>query len=122
MMVPFNNAAAFRGRKRTGSEIAGDATKRSTPAMRLEEAEKRVVAAEAAEKRRQTTGHKFRLGQRVTLVGRSLDGRISDHDFEISKLLPAEIWDGSNRQYRIKGMTSGQERVVKESELAGGVS
>lgn len=61
--------------------------------------------------------HKYKVGQRVTLVGRSLDGAF-DQKCEISKLLPAETSDRADMQYRIKDVKSGRERIVKESQLA----
>ena len=61
--------------------------------------------------------HKYKVGQRVTLVGRSLDGAY-DEKCEISKLLPAETSDRADMQYRIKDIKTGRERIVKESQLA----
>lgn len=116
-MIRLNNAASLRGRKRAAADVAGEVTRRSTPAISRAEADQRAAAAEATERRRQTTGHKFRVGQRVTLVGRSLDG-IVNQECEISRLLPADNTSRSDRHYRVKG-TSGQERMVKESQLTG---
>ena len=113
-MIRLNNAASLRGRKRAAADVAGEVTKRSTQTIGHEEAVQRA-AAEASEKQRQATGHKFRVGQRVTLLGRSCDG-IVNQDCEVSRLLPPDNTSRSDHHYRVKG-TSGQERMVKESQL-----
>jgi hypothetical protein len=117
-MTRLNDAASLRGRKRTAADVAGEVTRRSNPAISEEEARQRAAAAEATERRRQVTGHKFRLGERVTLVGRSLDG-IVNQDCEVSRLLPPDNTSRGDMQYRVKGVESGQERMVKESQLTG---
>lgn len=57
--------------------------------------------------------HKFRLGQSVDLVGN--DVRLKPlGSFEIVRVMPTEH---GHRQYRIKSLTDGHERMVSEAEL-----
>jgi hypothetical protein len=58
--------------------------------------------------------HKFRLGQRVTLVGSALRHNAARGEYIISKRLPQQ--DGEF-YYRIKSVSESHERVVRESEL-----
>ncbi len=59
--------------------------------------------------------HKFKVGQTVKFHPRATDEAPSHERYEITRLLPAEQ---SGFQYRIKGRTNGQERVVMENEIA----
>jgi hypothetical protein len=59
--------------------------------------------------------HKFKIGQRVKFFRRGLNQNSAREEYRITRLLPAE---GAGFQYRIKGTTKGQERVVTESEIA----
>ena len=52
--------------------------------------------------------HKFKTGQRVTVIERH--GR-----FEIVRLLPET---GGRNQYRVRSLADGHERIVIETELA----
>lgn len=65
--------------------------------------------------------HKFRIGQKVALATRPLDGS-AVQDCEVSRLLPADNTDRLDVRYRIREIGSGRERVVKESELADGAA
>lgn len=65
--------------------------------------------------------HKYKVGQKVRLFQRAItlsarkdDPHASPEHYEITRLLPS---DGAEFQYRIKGCTKGQERVVTESEI-----
>lgn len=66
--------------------------------------------------------HKYKVGQTIryfqtttSTVGRPGETRVSSERYEITRLLPEA---GAEFQYRIKGVTMGQERVVRESEIA----
>ena len=66
--------------------------------------------------------HKFKIGQKVRILPRmfSLSSRseapeASVERYEIVRLLPP---NGFDPQYRLKGSTKGQERIVAESEIA----
>lgn len=62
------------------------------------------------------TSHKFKVGQRVSLVqtrGRSRD------TFKIVRVLP---FDYGSHHYRIKSVADGHERAVGEGELIGAIS
>ena len=58
--------------------------------------------------------HKFKPGQSVELVGSDRHLKPLGR-FEIVRRMPTEH---GIRQYRIKSVTGGQERVVTEAELA----
>jgi hypothetical protein len=65
--------------------------------------------------------HKYSIGQTVRFFQRTIvitprkDGpETSPERYEVTRLLPS---DGAELQYRIKGCTKGQERVVMESEI-----
>ena len=65
--------------------------------------------------------HKFKVGQKVKFLPRAVSilsraaEAASYESYEVTRLLPAE---GFGFQYRIKGLTKGQERVATESEIA----
>ena len=61
-----------------------------------------------------TQTHKFKVNQSVELVSNYLRLKPLGR-FEIMRTLPTEH---GIRQYRIKSLTDGHERVVIESELA----
>ena len=64
------------------------------------------------------TRHKFIVGQQVEFRPGSMDGNIPLGAYTIVKPLPIE----SNLcRYRVKNVRDGHERVVAESQLAGGV-
>jgi hypothetical protein len=60
--------------------------------------------------------HKYRIGQRVEFSPSLADGHAHRGIYEVTRLLPSETKD---YQYRIKDTKDGQERVVRESQLAG---
>ncbi len=75
----------------------------------------------AASKRSIVARHAYAVGQMVKVLpsafGRrpkEVESSVSGNSFEITRLLP-EV--ASSFQYRIKNMTTGQERVVTESEI-----
>jgi hypothetical protein len=60
-------------------------------------------------------GHKFRLGQKVTLASSVLNRNASSAAYVVTKQLPER--DGE-REYRVKKPSEPHERVARESELA----
>ena len=58
--------------------------------------------------------HKFKVGKRVRFTPGAAGGDARPGFYDIVRLLPAE---GSEQQYRIKSVTDGHERVVRESQL-----
>jgi hypothetical protein len=76
---------------------------------------RRVHSADAAEapNRRVAAGHKFHVGQTVTLVP-NYYGANRHVSFKVTWLLPQE--HGVN-QYRLKSVVDGHERVAMEGEL-----
>jgi hypothetical protein len=62
------------------------------------------------------TRHSFAVGQSVELVRHPLNGKIPPGRYTIQRLLPN---DGADREYRIRNVRDGHERVVRESQLLG---
>ena len=60
-------------------------------------------------------GHKFRLGQRVTLASTALNRAGAGGAYVITKQLPER---DRELEYRIKRASELHERVARESELA----
>ncbi|GAA0590982.1 hypothetical protein [Caenispirillum bisanense] len=58
--------------------------------------------------------HKFQIGQNLVYTPGPYDHQKGAGVFEVTRLLPAT---GDEYQYRIKSPDSGQERVVRESQL-----
>ena len=58
--------------------------------------------------------HKFKLGQAVELVGGNVHLKPLGR-FEVVRLMPTEH---GLRQYRIRSLTDGHERMALEAELA----
>ncbi len=58
--------------------------------------------------------HKFAIGQKLSFSPGRFEHERTPSLFEVTRLLPAE---GTDLQYRVKNMSSGQERVVRESQL-----
>lgn len=65
--------------------------------------------------------HRYKIGQKVrffqrtvTLWPRTDETHPLPERYEVTRLLPS---NGAEFQYRIKGCTKGQERVVSESEI-----
>ena len=60
-------------------------------------------------------GHKFRVGQRVTLASHGLNKAGAGGGYVVTKQLPEQ---GGEPEYRIKRASEPHERVARESELA----
>ncbi len=59
--------------------------------------------------------HHFRVGQDVEyLPGVLHDVRMKHRTFKVVQLLPN---DGADREYRVRNLLDGHERVVRESQL-----
>lgn len=61
--------------------------------------------------------HSFSVGQSVELVPGRLDGNTPAGSYTVQRLLPN---DGADREYRVKNVRDGHERVVRESQLRAG--
>jgi hypothetical protein len=61
--------------------------------------------------------HSFAVGQNVELVPGKLDGNVPRGNYTIERLLPN---DGTDREYRVRSVRDGHERVVRESQLRQG--
>lgn len=59
---------------------------------------------------------KYHIGQIVHFAGWEVKRGAPSGDQRVERLLPR---DSGEYQYRIKGMESGRERVVRESQIAG---
>ena len=57
--------------------------------------------------------HRFKVGDTVR-VNHSANPHLPPNRYRVVRLLPAE---GRDHQYRLKSLTDGQERVVRESDL-----
>jgi hypothetical protein len=60
-------------------------------------------------------GHKFRVGQKVTLASNVIDRAAAGGAYVVTKQLPER---GGEFEYRIKRASEPHERVARESELA----
>ena len=58
--------------------------------------------------------HRFRAGQQVELLPGTMDGHLPRGLFSILRLLPNDQMD---REYRVRHVTDGHERVVRESQM-----
>ena len=64
------------------------------------------------------SAHKYRLGEIVSFVGRSILMNKAVGDYSIVRLMPSD--DGYDEpQYRLKSTRESHERSAKESELRG---
>lgn len=61
--------------------------------------------------------HNFIVGQSVELFPGRLDGNVPRGAYTVQRLLPN---DGSDREYRVRNVRDGHERVVRESQLRAG--
>jgi hypothetical protein len=61
--------------------------------------------------------HSFTIGQSVEFVPGRLDGNMPRGTYTVQRLLPN---DGADREYRVKNVHDGHERVVRESQLRSG--
>jgi hypothetical protein len=59
--------------------------------------------------------HRFKVGTTVRFTPSALDKSAQAGNYRIVRHLPA---DGTDNQYRIKSVSDGHERVVKEGQLA----
>jgi hypothetical protein len=60
---------------------------------------------------------KFNVGQKVEFLPGSLDGNVPRGTYTITRVLPVEA---GGRNYRVKNVRDGHERVVRESQLGPG--
>lgn len=58
--------------------------------------------------------HKFAVGQKLAFSPGRFEHQQAPGPFEVTRLLPSE---GTELQYRVRNANSGQERVVRESQL-----
>lgn len=79
-----------------------------------ERAVDRVPDPEIRKKSWHVSGHRFAVGDIATVGGFLGSPREA---CRICRLLPADTSDLAELQYRIKALSSGHERVVKESQL-----
>jgi hypothetical protein len=63
--------------------------------------------------------HKFAVGQYVGLVPGRRDGNVPRGTYTVERLLPN---DAADREYRVRSLRDGHERVVRESQLRGGAA
>jgi hypothetical protein len=61
--------------------------------------------------------HSFSVGQSVELFPGRLDGNVPRGTYTVQRLLPN---DGADREYRVRNVRDGHERVVRESQLRPG--
>ena len=61
---------------------------------------------------------KFIVGQKVEFLPGSLDGNVPRGTYTVTRVLPEEQ---GNRNYRVKHVRDGHERVVRESQLGLGL-
>lgn len=58
--------------------------------------------------------HRFAVGQDVEFLPRELHISMGQGAFKVVRLLPNE---GTDREYRVRNLQDGHERVVRESQL-----
>jgi len=58
--------------------------------------------------------HKFKVGQNLAFTANRFERQSAGEKFSVIRQLPS---DGLEFQYRIRNERSGQERVVRESQL-----
>lgn len=61
--------------------------------------------------------HSFAVGQSIEFVPDKFDGSAASGTYTIVRLLPN---DSADREYRIKNVRDGHERVVRESQIRRG--
>ena len=61
--------------------------------------------------------HSFAVGQSVELVPGRYDGSAPGGIYTVVRQLPN---DATDREYRVKNVRDGHERVVRESQIRGG--
>jgi hypothetical protein len=60
--------------------------------------------------------HSFTVGQSVEFVPGRFDGSAPSGTYTVLRLLPN---DSSDREYRVRNIRDGHERVVRESQIRG---
>jgi hypothetical protein len=63
--------------------------------------------------------HSFAVGQRVELLPGRLERNVPCGTYTVQRLLPN---DGADREYHVKNLRDGHERVVRESQLRAGAA
>lgn len=58
--------------------------------------------------------HRFRVGDRIELIPGTLDGTLARGLFTVLRTLPN---DGMDREYRLRHLQDGHERVARESQM-----
>lgn len=58
--------------------------------------------------------HRFRAGQQVELIPGTMDGALPRGLFTVLRTLPNDQMD---REYRVRHLADGHERVVRESQM-----
>ncbi len=58
--------------------------------------------------------HRFRAGDRVALIAGTADGNLPRGLFSVLRTLPNDQMD---REYRVRHLQDGHERVVRESQM-----
>jgi hypothetical protein len=61
--------------------------------------------------------HSFAVGQSVELAFKGFDGAAPSGLYTVVRLLPN---DSSDREYRVRNVRDGHERVVRESQIRRG--
>ena len=61
--------------------------------------------------------HSFAVGQSVEFVPGRFDGSAPSGTYTVVRQLPN---DSSDREYRVRNVRDGHERVVRESQIRGG--
>lgn len=61
--------------------------------------------------------HNFTIGQRVELVPGRMDANVPRGLYTVERLLPN---DSADREYRVRSVQDGHERVLRESQLRKG--
>ncbi len=59
--------------------------------------------------------HRFTVGQNVEFLPGELHASMGHGTFKVMQLLPN---DGVDREYRVRSLHDGHERVVRESQLS----
>jgi len=63
--------------------------------------------------------HKFTVGQEVSFLPSAMDFNVPRGTYRIVRQLPLEA---GGFQYRVKNVSDGHERIIRESQLAAGTS
>jgi|NGEPerStandDraft_6_1074524.scaffolds.fasta_scaffold616227_1 hypothetical protein len=63
--------------------------------------------------------HKFTVGQEVSFLPSAMDFNVPRGTYRIVRQLPLEA---GGFQYRVKNVSDGHERIIRESQLAAGAN